>query len=70
MDRHSYIRLYIYISRNFKLYGEEIYFDRLCTFSGTLSFRYMKSENEYSSLSLRLSLDVLYVSSKPISYFI
>ena len=51
-----------------KLYGEEIYTDGFCTFSGNLSFAYARSEDETANsllLSAPMSIDVRYVSSKP-----
>ena len=52
----------------FILYGEKIYDNGICTFSGKISFPYVKSEEPSADmlfLSVPLSVDVLYVSSVP-----
>ena len=53
---------------DFELYGEEIYSEGICTFSGNISFAYAKSEDEPENsqlLSVPVSFNVLYVSSEP-----
>jgi hypothetical protein len=51
-----------------RLYGEEIYDNGICTFSGKISFSYAKSEEQHANnlrLSIPISFNVLYVSSDP-----
>ena len=49
------------------LYGADIYKDGVCTFAGELSFDYKTSDQEHFndfSLSVPLSVDVVYISSE------
>ena len=55
-------------STKIELYGEELYYDGFCRFSGSISFSYTTDQDCLSNdrtLSVPLSVDVRYVSPEP-----